>query len=64
MKTYPLYLNGRWVTSEKTIAVADPATGKVFAQAATVDRAGVRQALADAQAALPAWASADLYAAR
>ena len=55
MKTTPLYLNGRWVTSEKTIAVADPATGKAFAQAATVDRAGVRQALADAQAALPGW---------
>ncbi len=57
MKTYPLYLNGEWVTSETTIPVIDPATGEAFAEAATVDRDGVRKALEDAHAALPAWRS-------
>ena len=57
MKTYPLYLNGKWVASEKTIPIVDPATGETFAQASTVDRAGVRQALEDAQAALQGWRS-------
>jgi succinate-semialdehyde dehydrogenase/glutarate-semialdehyde dehydrogenase len=55
MKTYPLYLNGEWVMGETTIPVVDPATGEVFAEAATVDRDGVRKALEDAQAALPGW---------
>ncbi len=57
MKTYPLYLNGEWVTSETTIPVVDPATGETFAEVATVDRDGVRKALEDAQAALPGWRS-------
>jgi succinate-semialdehyde dehydrogenase/glutarate-semialdehyde dehydrogenase len=57
MKTYPLYLNGQWISSDETIAVVDPATGEVFAQASTVDRTGVRKALEDAQSALPAWRS-------
>lgn len=55
MKTYPLYLNGKWVMSETTIPVIDPATGETFATVSTVDRDGVRQALEDAQAALPGW---------
>jgi succinate-semialdehyde dehydrogenase/glutarate-semialdehyde dehydrogenase len=57
VKTYPLYLNGKWVTTEKTIPVVDPATGEQFAEVSTVDRDGVRQALEDAQAALPGWRS-------
>ena len=57
MKTYPLYLNGKWVNSEATIPVVDPATGEAFAEVATVDRDGVRQALEDAQRALPGWRS-------
>lgn len=57
MKTYPLYLNGEWVTSETTIPVVDPATGEAFAEVCTIDREGVRQALEDAQAALPGWRS-------
>ncbi len=48
MKTYPLYLNGEWVTSDTTIPVVDPATGETFAEVATVDRDGVRKALEDA----------------
>lgn len=57
MKKYPLYLNGKWVKSEETISVVDPATGETFAKVSTVDRDGVRQALVDAQAALPGWRS-------
>lgn len=57
MKTYPLYLNGQWVTTETTIPVVDPGTGEAFAEVCTIDRAGVRQALADAQVALPGWRS-------
>ncbi len=55
MKTYPLYLNGEWVTSEETIDVVDPATGETFARVATVNREGTKKALADAHAALPGW---------
>ncbi len=55
MKTYPLYLNGRWVITQNTIPVVDPGTGETFAEASTVGRDGVRQALEDAQAALPSW---------
>lgn len=55
MQVYPLYLNGQWVTSEKTQDVVDPATGAAFARVATIDRDGMRRALEDAQAAWPAW---------
>ncbi len=55
MKTYPLYLNGQWVASDATIPVVDPASGEAFAEVSTIDRDGVRQALEDAQKALPGW---------
>lgn len=69
MKRYSLYLNGQWVGGTSTsmdkpaasivndtfLPVSDPATGEVFAEVATVDRAGVKKALEDAQAALPGW---------
>ena len=57
MKTYPLYLNGQWVTSDTTMPVIDPATGEAFAMVTTIDRDSVRQALEDAQTALPRWRS-------
>jgi succinate-semialdehyde dehydrogenase/glutarate-semialdehyde dehydrogenase len=57
MKKYPLYLNGKWVTTETTIPVVDPATGEIFAEVATLDRDGIRRALEDAQVALPGWRS-------
>jgi len=53
----PLYLNGRWVESGNPIDVIDPATGKIVGRVATIDRAGVAQALQDAERALPAWRS-------
>lgn len=55
MKTYPLFLNGQWVSSDETIPVIDPASGEPFARVSTINREGVRQALEDAQAALPDW---------
>jgi succinate-semialdehyde dehydrogenase / glutarate-semialdehyde dehydrogenase len=55
MKTYPLYLNGKFVTTQKTIRVVNPATTEVFAEVCTVDRAAVAQAVTDAHGAFPAW---------
>ena len=55
MEPRRLYLAGRWVAPCDPIEVVNPATGEVFARVATVDRAGVRQALADAQAAWDGW---------
>lgn len=57
MKTYPLYLNGQWVTAEKAIRVVNPSTTEVFAEICTVERAKVAQAIKDAHAAFPAWRS-------
>ena len=54
-KTYPLYLNGQWVRTEKTIRVVNPSTTEVFAEACAVDRAVVAQAIQDAHAAFQIW---------
>ena len=55
MKRYHLYLNGQWVETETTLSVSDPATGETFAEVGTGGRTGVKEALEDAQAALPGW---------
>jgi succinate-semialdehyde dehydrogenase / glutarate-semialdehyde dehydrogenase len=55
MKAHPLYLNGQFVRTEKTIRVVNPSTTEVFAEICTVDRAAVAQAVHDAHAAFPAW---------
>src|SRR3712207_6679298 len=55
MRTYGLYLNGRFVESPETVTVVNPATGEPVAKVSTVDREGVRRALRDAQAALRPW---------
>jgi succinate-semialdehyde dehydrogenase / glutarate-semialdehyde dehydrogenase len=52
---YPVYLNGQWVRTQKTIRVVNPANGEPFADVSTVDRAAVAQAISDAHAAFPAW---------
>jgi succinate-semialdehyde dehydrogenase/glutarate-semialdehyde dehydrogenase len=57
METYRLYLNGEWIDSAGKLSVADKGTGEIFAQVATVDRAGVRRALEDAEAARAGWAA-------
>ena len=56
VKTYGLYLNGRWAEPAEPLDVENPATGEVFARIGTVERDGVRQALEDAQRAWPGWA--------
>ncbi len=55
MKTYPLYLNGEFVTSEPAWDVLNPASGEAFARISTIDRRRVAQALADAHAAFTGW---------
>jgi succinate-semialdehyde dehydrogenase/glutarate-semialdehyde dehydrogenase len=55
MKTYPLYLNGGWVRTPKTIRVVNPSTTEVFAEICTVERAVVAQAIKDAHAAFQSW---------
>ncbi len=55
MKTYPLYLNGQWVHTKTVLSVGNPATGEPFAEACTVDRARVAEAVRDAHAAFQGW---------
>ena len=55
MKSHPLYLNGQWVSSSRKIQVTNPATGEVFGEVCTTDRAGVAQAIADAHHAFQSW---------
>ncbi|HTV41878.1 MAG TPA: NAD-dependent succinate-semialdehyde dehydrogenase [Candidatus Sulfotelmatobacter sp.] len=55
MKVYPLYLNGQFITTQKTIRVVNPSTTEVFAEVCTVDRAAVAQAVKDGHTAFPAW---------
>jgi len=55
MKSYPLYLNGEWLRTKAVHPVMNPATGRAFASVSTVDRARVRQAVAEAHAAFLSW---------
>jgi succinate-semialdehyde dehydrogenase/glutarate-semialdehyde dehydrogenase len=53
--TYPLYLNGRFVSSGTALEVINPATAEPFARMTTTDRAGLAMALEDAHRAFPPW---------
>jgi succinate-semialdehyde dehydrogenase/glutarate-semialdehyde dehydrogenase len=56
MDTKPNYLNSQWVGGGgEPIDVVNPATGKVFARVASVNRDQLRQALTDAHAAFDGW---------
>src|SRR5437870_3987948 len=55
MKTYPLYLNGEFVTGKKTMPVIDPATGEAFAHISLIDRDRVARAIEDAHTAFLPW---------
>lgn len=55
MTTYPLYLNGRFVSSGTALEVINPATAEPFARMTTTDRAGLARALEDAHRAFLAW---------
>ncbi len=55
MKTYPVYLNGEFVTTGKTMPVTNPATDEAFASVSVVERAQVAQAVKDAHTAFESW---------
>jgi succinate-semialdehyde dehydrogenase/glutarate-semialdehyde dehydrogenase len=55
VKTYPLYLNGEFVTTTKLFPVRNPATGRVFAQMSAIDRPRLARAIQDAYAAFAGW---------
>jgi succinate-semialdehyde dehydrogenase/glutarate-semialdehyde dehydrogenase len=55
MNTHPLYLNGKWITTEATKSVLNPATGEAVAAITLIDRARVADALSDAHAAFTGW---------
>ncbi|MFA5487661.1 MAG: NAD-dependent succinate-semialdehyde dehydrogenase [Candidimonas sp.] len=53
------YIDGKWIGADghDTIAVTNPATGKTIASVPKLGRAQTEQAIAGAQAALPAWSA-------
>jgi len=55
MKTYPLYLNGQWHTSEVALPVVNPASGEIFGRVSVVNRAGVRDAIQHAHKSFAGW---------
>ena len=57
MKTYSMYIGGQAVEAGKTFAVANPATGKLFALVLDARADTVSAAGAAARAAFPAWSA-------
>lgn len=55
VKTYPLYLNGEFVTTNKQFPVKNPANGQPFAQMSAIDRPRLAQAIQDAHTAFAGW---------
>lgn len=55
MNTYPLYLNGQFVSTATALDVINPATAEPFARMATTDRARLALALDDAHRAFGPW---------
>jgi len=55
MKTYPLYLNGQWHTSDAALPVVNPASGEVFARVSVVDRVWLSDAIKHAHKAFAGW---------
>jgi succinate-semialdehyde dehydrogenase/glutarate-semialdehyde dehydrogenase len=55
MKTYPLYLNGEFITTDKHFPVNNPATGQPIAEMSAINRPRRAQAGADAQTAFSGW---------
>ncbi|TDR31854.1 NADP-dependent succinate-semialdehyde dehydrogenase [Hydromonas duriensis] len=49
------YLNGEWVSGKETIDVTNPATGEVIGTIPHLGQAETAKAIADANAAWPAW---------
>ena len=55
MKTYPLFLNGEFLTSEPAWSIINPATGEPCAKISIIDRKRLARALTDAHAAFGSW---------
>jgi succinate-semialdehyde dehydrogenase/glutarate-semialdehyde dehydrogenase len=55
VKNYPLYLNGKFVTTDKHFPVKNPATGKTVGQMSAIDHPLLVQAIKDAHAAFAGW---------
>ena len=53
--TKAIYLNGEWTNPGPALEVSNPSTGELIGSVSTIDRAGTRQAIADASAAWPGW---------
>jgi len=51
------WINGAWVTGEASIAVTNPATGRVLGHVPSLGEAEALDAVAAAQAAFPGWAA-------
>lgn len=49
------YINGKWISSEKTISVIDPATGKEIGIIPNLGTTETKQAIEAAHVAFPAW---------
>jgi len=55
MTSYPVFLNGEFAVTEKTLPVVNPATGEPFARINLVDRPQVARAIEDAEKAFLGW---------
>ena len=55
MESYKIYVGGKWIDSEKKITIVNPATNEPFAEVATIDRIGVKNALDIALRAFQQW---------
>ena len=55
LETVPVYLNGKFIITGQSSPVINPATGKVFARMAVVERSHVVQAVEAAHASFAGW---------
>ena len=56
-----MFINGRWITTQNTFAVTNPATGEVIGQMAEGDRSHAVDAIEAAATALPDWSASTAY---
>ena len=56
-----MFINGRWITTQNTFAVTNPATGEVIGQMAEGDRSHAVDAIDAAATALPDWSASTAY---
>lgn len=56
MRRYPLFINGRWVETQKSFFVTNPATGERVGEVGDATAENVFDAIAAAKKAFPLWA--------